>query len=132
MLTVAGKVEEIRQFAQLAGTVARVWKLGAGVTKFVEEGVDHSIDGRLPLGRGVLEQASNQVDGVGVCLTEDLVERVGLDLRELVLHVVRVHSTNLLARRRSQDLDDLDELVNARLAREERLAKHELSHDTTG
>ena len=57
---------------------------------------------------------------------------MGLDLRELVFHVVRVHGLDLLPRRSAQDLDDLDELVNAALAREERLAEHKLRHDTPG
>lgn len=60
-----------------------------------------------------------------------LVEGVRLDLRELVFHVVGVHGANLVASRSSQDLDDLDQLVNTRLTREQGLAEHELSHDTT-
>ena len=35
-------------------------------------------------------------------------EWVRLDLRELVLHVVRVHGTNLLASRSPKNFDDLD------------------------
>jgi len=54
---------------------------------------------------------------------------MGLDLGEFVLHVVRVHRTNLVACGSAEYFDDLHELVNTRLAREERLAKHELSHD---
>lgn len=57
-----------------------------------------------------------------------LVERVGLDLGELVFHVVGVHRLDLLSGRRAQDLDDLDELVDAALAREEGLAQHQLGH----
>lgn len=54
---------------------------------------------------------------------------MGFDLRELVLHVVRVHRLDLLARRCAEHLDDLDELIDAALSGEEGLAKHELSHD---
>lgn len=54
-----------------------------------------------------------------------------LDLRELVLHVIRIHGTDLVPRRSSQDLDDLDQLINARLAGEQRLTQHELRHDTS-
>ena len=35
-----------------------------------------------------------------------------LDLREFVLHVVGVHGADLVARRRTQNLDNLDELVD--------------------
>lgn len=54
-----------------------------------------------------------------------------LDLRELVLHVVGVHGANLISSRCSQHLDDLYELVNARLAWEKRLSEHQLCHDAT-
>lgn len=61
----------------------------------------------------------------------DLVEWVRLDLRELVLHVVGVHGPNLVASWGAQHLDDLDQLVNTRFAREERLTKHQLRHNTS-
>lgn len=53
-----------------------------------------------------------------------------LNLWELVLHVVGVHGADLLTRRRAQDLDDLDQLVDAGFAGEERLAEHEFRHHT--
>jgi hypothetical protein len=49
-----------------------------------------------------------------------LIEWVGFDLWEFVLHVVGVHGANLVASWSAQDLDDLDELVNTRLAWEQR------------
>ncbi len=55
-----------------------------------------------------------------------------LDLRELVLHVVRVHRLDLLARGRSEHLDDLYELVDPALSWEERLPEHELRHHASG
>lgn len=58
-----------------------------------------------------------------------LIEWVGLDLRELVFHVVRVHGANLLTGRSSEDFDNLNELVNARFAREEGLSEHQFCHD---
>ena len=60
-----------------------------------------------------------------------LAERMGLDLWKLVLHVVRVHSADLIPRWSTQHLDDLDQLVNARLAWEKRLTKHKLGHDAS-
>lgn len=53
-----------------------------------------------------------------------------LDLGELVLHVVRIHGADLVASGRAENLDDFYELINARLAREQRLAEHEFCHDT--
>ena len=46
--------------------------------------------------------------------------------RELVVGVVGVHAPQLLRRGRAQHLDDLHQLVDAVLAREERLAQDEL------
>lgn len=59
----------------------------------------------------------------------NLIKRMRLDLRELVLHVVGVHGADLVASRGAQNLDDLHQLVDTRLAGEEWLTKHELSHD---
>lgn len=74
----------------------------------------------------------NQVDSIRrSAWTEHLDERMRPNLRELVLHIVGVHRLDLVARRGTQYLDDLDELINARLAREEWLAEHELCHDTS-
>lgn len=53
------------------------------------------------------------------------------DLRELVLHVVGVHGSDLLASWGSKNLDDLNELVNARFTREERLSEHQFRHNAT-
>ena len=50
--------------------------------------------------------------------TEDFVEWMRLDLRELVLHVIWIHCPNLVSCRSSEDFDDLDQLIDARFARE--------------
>lgn len=50
-----------------------------------------------------------------------------LDLRELEFRVVGVHLADLLSRRGPQDLDDLHQLVHARIAREQRRSQQELS-----
>lgn len=57
---------------------------------------------------------------------------MGFDLRELVLHVVGVHRLDLLAGGCAEDLDDLDELIDAALSGEEGLSEHELRHDAPG
>ena len=59
-------------------------------------------------------------------------EGMWLDLGKLVLHVVRVHGADLFAGRGAEHLDNLDELINARLAGEERLTEHQLGHDAAG
>lgn len=91
--------------------------------------MNHGVDGAESLGRCVLQESSDQVNGIVVRLPENPVERVRLNLRELVLHVVGVHSTDLLPSRRSQNLDNLHELIYTRLAREQRLAEHQLCHN---
>jgi hypothetical protein len=45
-----------------------------------------------------------------------------LDLGKLMLHVVGVHCADLVAGRGAENFDNLDKLVNARLAREQWLA----------
>ena len=51
---------------------------------------------------------------------------MGAYLRELELLVVGVHLADLVACRRAQDFDDLDQLVDARVARKDWLAEEEL------
>jgi len=53
--------------------------------------------------------------------TEDFVEWMRLDLRELVLHVIWIHRPNLVSGRSSEDFDDFYQLIDAGFAREERL-----------
>jgi hypothetical protein len=61
----------------------------------------------------------------------DLAEWMRLNLREFVLHVVWIHSANLIPRWCTKHFNDLHELVNAGFTREERLSKHQLSHYAT-
>lgn len=56
---------------------------------------------------------------------------MGLDLRKLVFHVIRVHRLDLFSGRCTKDLDNFHQLVDTALAREERLPQHQLCHDTT-
>lgn len=125
------EVEERREILHLTGRMPGIWELGVRLAKFVEKRVDHGVDSAQSLSRSVLEQFSYQVDGIRIGLAEDLVEGMRLDLGELVLHIVRVHGPNLLSRRGTQHLDDFDQLVDTRLAGEERLAQHQFGHDTS-
>jgi hypothetical protein len=43
---------------------------------------------------------------------------MGLDLRELVLHVVRIHRLDLFPGRRAKDLDNLYKLIDTTLSGE--------------
>lgn len=52
-----------------------------------------------------------------------------LDLWEFVFHVVRIHGLDLFASGGAKNFDDLDELVNATVSWEKRLAEHKLGHD---
>lgn len=61
-----------------------------------------------------------------------LLPGMALDLGELELGVVRVHLTNLFPCRRSQHLDDLHQLIDARVTWENRLAQEQFSKYTTG
>lgn len=56
-----------------------------------------------------------------------LCPRMCLDLRELELGVVFVHFPNLFLARRSENLDDLDELVDAGVTGEDWLTQQKFS-----
>jgi len=78
------------------------------------------------------QQARHKFDCfLGGPVAEDLVPGERLDLRKFVLVIVGIHGQNLLLRRRSQDFDYFHELIDATLARENRLTEHELCDDTT-
>lgn len=61
----------------------------------------------------------------------NLVEWMGFDLRKLVLHVVGIHRLDLLPGRCAKNLDNLHQLIDTALTREQWLAQHQLRHDTT-
>ena len=127
--TMAGKIEEGGQILDWTIWMTRIRESGRGFSKFIKERVNHSINGRQSLRGCVLEEARNQLNSVRVSLAEDFVEGVRLDLWEFVLHVVRVHGTDLVSRRGTQNLNNLYQLIDTRLSREQRLAKHQFSHD---
>lgn len=126
------EVEQLRQFPGGTIGVPRVLEARVRVAQLVEERVSHSLDRRESLSRRVFEQLGDEVDSRRLRLPEDLknrfnarnmlsglqrgtdlLERMRLDLRELVLHVVGVHGPDLVPRGCAEHLDDLDELVDA-------------------
>lgn len=60
--------------------------------------------------------------GVKGWLATDLVPGVALDLREFEFRVVGVHLADLVARGSAQHLDDLHQLVHARVSGEDGLS----------
>lgn len=72
----------------------------------------------------IVSTAVTMLQGYGQQDFSYLRERMGLDLGELVLHVIRVHSADLLAGWGSQNLDNLHKLVDTRFTGEKRLTKH--------
>mmetsp|Transcript_30501 Transcript_30501/g.79201 ORF Transcript_30501/g.79201 Transcript_30501/m.79201 type:complete len:203 (-) Transcript_30501:740-1348(-) len=76
----------------------------------------------------VLEELGHEINGVlRRARAEDFAPRVRLDLRELVLGVILVHRLDLVEGGRAEHLDNLDQLVDPRLAGEEGHAKEQLS-----
>ena len=107
------EIEERGEILQLVCLMPRVGQPRLRVAQIVEERMNHGVDGAESLRGGVLEKTSDQIDRIGVRLAEHLIEGMRLDLGELVLHVVRIHGSDLLTRRGSQHLDDFHELVDA-------------------
>jgi hypothetical protein len=143
------KFKEIGHILRCAVSVAGVRQLDVRVSELIEEWVNHGFNGGKALSRRVLKQFRDQVDRVRISLPKDLrfvslrcllfraeglsylVEWMGLDLREFVLHVVRVHGADLITRGRSEHFDDFHELVDTGFSGEKRLTEHQLCHDAT-
>eukprot|EP00968_Pinguiococcus_pyrenoidosus_P017555 scaffold1748_cov258-Pinguiococcus_pyrenoidosus.AAC.7 len=110
--------------------VAPVRQRGVRIPQLVEEGVRAGPQGRQAPQRVVRKHRAHEADGLGRrTRAEHLRPRMCLDLRELELAIVRVHRPDLLLGRRAQHLDDLHELIYARLPREDRLAQKQLPCD---
>ena len=147
MRTVVGEVKQFWKLTSCAVGVARVLEPCIGVSELVEEWVSHCLHCRKSLSRRILQQLGDEINDVIVGFPENLedispgwpvdaifvtnfIEWMGLDLRELVVHVVRVHRPDLISCRSPQHFDDFHKLINPRLPRKQRLAKHQLGHDT--
>lgn len=65
----------------------------------------------MPCGRP--KKAKSMIGTMRWASITDLVKRVRLDLRELVLHIVRIHRTDLLPCWRPEDFDNFDQLIDA-------------------
>ena len=122
----------IGEFIELRQHVLAVGHLCARHSQLVEEAVRQCRQWLNSLGRIVRQEHVDEVAGEWVSLVaEDLGPLLSFDLRKLERRVRRIHGVNLLASRCAQHLDDLNQLVDAAVAREQRLAKHELTHHTT-
>jgi len=66
------EVEKLGQLLCRTVCVARIGQPCVGVTQLVEEWMNHCIDGRQSLCRCVLEELGDQIDGIWLCLAEDL------------------------------------------------------------
>jgi hypothetical protein len=141
------EIVEFRHIPRGSIRVTRVWQTSAWVPQLIEEGMYHGIDGRQPLSRSVFKQFRDEIDRVRISLPEHLqtrklgqgsvyeflaylTERMRLDLGELVFHVVGVHCADLVSSGGAENFDDLHELVNTRLSREQWLTQHKLCHYT--
>ena len=73
---------------------------------------------------GLVDQKfADQIDCFIRCTgPEYFVPALALDLRELEFRIGRVHAVDLICARRAQNFDDFDELINTRLAWEDRLS----------
>ena len=58
------EIEKTRQVLGTAIRMAGVGEAAVRITELVKEGVDHGIDGRETLSRGVLEQRGDQIDSL--------------------------------------------------------------------
>lgn len=58
----------------------------------------------------------SSMNDASTCKETNFVKGMRLDLGELVLHVIGVHSSYLIASRRAEDLDDFDQLIDAGLS----------------
>ena len=67
-----GKVKERGEVPESTILVSRIGKFCAWIPQFIKEWVNHSIYGRQALCRGILEEFGDEVDGVGLCLSENL------------------------------------------------------------
>ena len=82
--------------------------------------------------RSVFKQLGAQGDGVGRSAgAKDFAPWMRLDHGEFELGVVWIHLPNLVTGRRPEHFDDLDELVNARIARENWLSEEQLGQNAT-
>lgn len=55
-----------------------------------------------------------------------------LDLGKLMFHIIGIHGPDLILGWGSENLNNLDQLIDATLTREDGLPEHELGHNTAG
>lgn len=114
------------------GRRAAIGETHARLAELVEEGVGQGIE-RVQTRRGdVAEELRDKIDGRGRgAVSEHARPCVRLNGGEAEARVVGVHGVDFLARGRAEDLDDLDQLLQTAIAREQRGAEQELCHDAS-
>lgn len=68
------EVVQLRHITSGSVGVTRVWETRVRVPQLVKEGVYHRIDSRKTLSWRVLEEFGDQIDRVGISLSEHLVD----------------------------------------------------------
>ena len=116
----------IAEIEQVGRHLLVVRETGLLLAEVVEERLLQALHGFQSLVWIVLQDFVDQVDGfvhVGAALAGEYFDQLGgLDLWELELGIVGVHGMDLVSTGCAQDLDDLDQLVHARVAWEDWLA----------
>lgn len=111
---------------------APVGQSGILISQFIKVGISQRVKRQRSGSWVEYQESCHEINCFLWCPgSENSVPRERLDLRESVLFVFWVHSKNLVSLRSSEDLDNLDELVNSTFSWEYRLSKHEFSDDTS-
>ena len=66
------EIEEFGKFANRRIGMTRVGETGVGVSQLIEEWMGNGLDGRKTAGGSVLQESSDQVNGLVGSLAEDL------------------------------------------------------------
>jgi hypothetical protein len=72
VLTMERKVVQFRHVSRGSVGMTRIWETSCRIPQLIEERMDHGVNCRQPLGRGVLQQLGDEIDRIGICLPEHL------------------------------------------------------------
>lgn len=77
------------------------------------------------------ESSLSQLAQMACCLGLFQMPWMCFDLREFKFCIIRIHAFNLFSSRSSQNLDDLNKLINSTFTRKQRLSKQQFNQNTT-